>query len=193
MGPWPPPSPCAHPGDRGLPSSTWYTLGHPRLHTDTHACSHAHAYTLTSAHVPTPTCRCLHRQPTRDHVLSHTHARVHAHSPTTRAHTCSPIHTEHPYTHMFTAGRHAHTCSHTPLTPRGGRQRCGQRPSSEAHRPLPRGQDSSLLSEPASVYSSGGPRPRAQGPPPRHGSPAASGCPLAAPKPCCQHRVLPVA
>ena len=60
---------------------------------------------------------------------------------------------------MFTAGSHAHTCSHTPLTPRGGRQRCRQRPRSEAHHPLPRGQDSSLLSEPASVCSSGGTRP----------------------------------
>lgn len=60
---------------------------------------------------------------------------------------------------MFTAGSHAHTCSHTPLTPRVGRQRCRQRPRSEAHHPLPRGQDSSLLSEPASVCSSGGTRP----------------------------------
>lgn len=60
---------------------------------------------------------------------------------------------------MFRAGRHAHTCSHTPLTPRGERQRCRQRPRSEAHCPFPRGQDPSLLSEPASVCSSGSTRP----------------------------------
>lgn len=117
MGLWSPPGPCAHPSNRGLPSSTWDTLGHPHLHTDisTHACSHAHAYTLTSAHVPTPTCRCLHRQPTHDHVLSHTHAQVHAHSPTTRAHSCSPIDTN--STHIYTCSELAgmHTRAHTHL------------------------------------------------------------------------------
>lgn len=91
--------------------------GTPRFHRDisTHACSHAYAYTLTSAHVPTATCRCLRRQPTRDHVLLHTHAHGHAHSPTTCAHTCSPIDTK--STHTYTCSQPAgmHTRAHTHL------------------------------------------------------------------------------
>lgn len=151
MGLWPPPGPCAHPGDRGLPSSTWDTLGHRRLHTDvsTHGRSHAHAYTLTSAHVPTPTCRCLHSLLMIMCFHTRMHMYMHTHPPHVRTHA-PHRHKEHPHIHMFRAGSHAHPYSHTPLTPRGERQRCRQSPRSEAHCDLPRGQDPSLLSEPAS-------------------------------------------
>lgn len=145
--------------------------------------THAYTYLFTHhphSHVQMPT-QTRTAYPC-SHALTHACTRTHTHSPTTRAHTLTYRHKVHTYIHVLTAGRHAHTCSHT-FDHRGRK--------AETHRQKPRSEARHLLQESSAAQAT--PDPGGPSVPPSLWFPAASGCPLAAPKPQFQCHVPPVA
>lgn len=168
---------------------------HTRTPPLTHSCRHKHAHatrtclhtlTHTYSHTThTHTCRCPHRrgQPTRVHMLSHTHAHVHTRTHLPHVHTHSPTDTK--CTHIYTYSQQAgmHTRAHTPLTTGGGRQKHTDKSQGQRH----------AISSQESSAAQATPDPGGPSVPPSLWFPAASGCPLAAPKPQFQCHVPPVA
>lgn len=145
-----------------------------------------HAYTYLSTHHP----HSHVQRPTQtqtaypcSHALTHACTRTHTHSPTTRAHTHSPIDTK--CTHIYTYSQQAgmHTRAHTPLTTGGGRQKHTNKNQGQRH----------AISSQESSAAQATPYPGGPSVPPSLWFPAASGCPLAAPKPQFQCHVPPVA
>lgn len=111
---------------------------------------HAHAYTRLHIAIHTPptlTRAEAHTDADSLPVFTCSHTRMHMYTHTLTYHMCTHTltyrHKVHTYIHVLTAGRHAHTCSHT-FDHRGRKTETHQqKPRSEARHLLPREQRSS--------------------------------------------------
>lgn len=149
---------------------------------------HAHAY--TRLHIP------IHTPPTLTRADAHTdvdslpvftcsHTRMHTYTHALTYHTCTHSPTDTKCTHIYTYSQQAgmHTRAHTPLTTGGGRQKHTDKSQGQRH----------AISSQESSAAQATPDPGGPSVPPSLWFPAASGCPLAAPKPQFQCHVPPVA